>query len=513
MAIDRIQLGAALPSFGADMTSEYEEKRDFDITSEPPPDVVDGDVDPLAAPVGETFVIHQHHATALHHDLRLEMLNGATPVLVSWAVPKGLPRQRGDRHLAIRTEDHPIGYAEFSGTIPEGEYGGGVVRIFDSGSYEVVDRSDDRLTFQLRGRRLSGIWHLISTGTQNGREQWLAIMSEDHRPPGDDPPQLEPMLATLATEPFDDSAWLFEPKWDGIRALAVCSDDTRLFSRNDKDITVAYPELHDIQDHVVALDAVLDGEIVAFDDGVPSFQRLQQRMHLRDPDRVEQMMAKVPVVYMAFDILSLDRRDLTGMTLEERRRILEEVVVPAEWLQLSPIVPEAGKALFEATAEQGLEGIMAKRKSSRYRPGARSRDWLKVKVTFDADVVIVGWTEGEGRRSGGLGSLVMAVYDDGDLRYVGNVGTGFNEATLKDARDRLEGLDVIDNPFPPGTTRSRPELRKARWVTPDLVARVEHRQLTEAGRLRAPSFQGFREDKAPEECTWAQLRAEASAAD
>ena len=492
------------------MTSEYDAKRDFEVTSEPRSDAVDGDVDPLQAPAGETFVIQQHHATALHHDLRLEMLNGETPVLVSWAVPKGLPRRRGDRHLAIRTEDHPIGYADFSGTIPEGEYGGGVVRIFDRGTYEIVGRSDDRLTFRLQGDRLMGIWHLISTGIQGGREQWLAIMSEDQRPPGDERPALKPMLATLASAPFDDPAWTFEPKWDGIRALAVCTDETRLISRNDKDITVAYPELHGLHDHVVALDAVLDGEIVAFDDGVPSFQRLQQRMHLRDPGRIEQMASQVPVVYMAFDLLFIDGSDLTGLELGERRRILEEAVVAADWLQLSPVVEEAGVALFAASAEQGLEGIMAKRTASSYRPGARSRDWLKVKVTFDADVVIVGWTEGEGRRAGGMGSLVMAVYDDGALRYVGNVGTGFDDAALQDARRRLDELPATEVPFAADVVRSRPELRTANWVSPVLVARVEHRQLTDAGRLRAPSFQGFREDLAPEECTWVKLEAEAA---
>lgn len=493
------------------MTSEYDDKRDFDVTSEPQSDSVEGDVDPLTAPLGDSFVIQQHHATALHHDLRLEMLNGETPVLVSWAVPKGLPRRKGERHLAIRTEDHPVGYATFSGTIPEGEYGGGVVRIFDRGRFEMVGRTDDRLTFRLHGDRLSGVWHLISTGLESGSEQWLAIMSEDLRSHGADLPEFEPMLATLAPEAFDDPAWLFEPKWDGIRALAFCSEDTRLMSRNDRDITVAYPELHRIHDHVVALDAVLDGEIVAFDEGVPSFQRLQQRMHLRDQARIERMTAQIPVVFMAFDLLSMDGRALTGAELGERRRMLEEAVVPDEWLQLSPIVDEAGIALFAASAEQGLEGIMAKRKVSLYHPGARSRDWLKVKVTFDADVVIAGWTEGEGRRSGGLGSLVMAVHDDGELRYVGNVGTGFDDAALSDARERLEALPAGDPPFEPDVIRSRSELRKAHWVAPDLVARVEHRQLTDAGRLRAPSFQGFREDKTPEECTWDQLRAEASA--
>jgi bifunctional non-homologous end joining protein LigD len=489
--------------------SRYDEKRDFNSTPEPSGPEVPGDVDPLTAPVGDSFVIQQHHATALHHDVRLEMYNGAVPVLVSWAVPKGLPRRRGDRHLAIRTEDHPIEYASFAGTIPEGEYGGGVVRIFDQGSYELVDRNEERLTIRLHGDRLMGRWHLVKTGVERGKEQWLAIMSEDQRPPGDAPPAAKPMLATLADEAFDAPEWVFEPKWDGVRAIAICSEDIRLISRNDKDITVAYPELHDLPRQVVALDAMLDGEIVAFDDGTPSFQRLQQRMHLRDQRRIEEMAKRIPVVYMVFDLLFIDGRDVTSEPLSERRRILEEIIVTSDELQLSPVTSETGVALFEAAAGQGLEGIMAKRLASTYQPGKRSRDWIKVKVIFDADVVIVGWTAGEGRREGSLGSLVMAVYDGAELRYVGNVGTGFDQVALDEAMDRLGQLEKTEPPFASDVVRSRSELRRAHWVAPELVARVEHRQLTDSGRLRAPAFQGFREDKRPEECTYDQLVARA----
>jgi bifunctional non-homologous end joining protein LigD len=228
-------------------------------------------------------------------------------------------------------------------------------------------------------------------------------------------------------------------------------------------------------------------------------------MHLRDPARIEQMTKDVPVAYIVFDLLYLDGVDLTGRPLDERRRILEETVVTSDTVQISPATEGDGLALFEAASSQGLEGIMAKKRSSTYKPGARSRDWLKVKVTFDADVVIVGWTEGEGQRARSLGSLVMAVYDGDDLRHVGNVGTGFNRDTLSDALNRLGDVEEIDPPFPTDVIRSRPELRHAHWVTPSLVAKVEHRQLTSAGRLRAPSFQGFREDKSPEECTWDQL--------
>jgi bifunctional non-homologous end joining protein LigD len=246
------------------------------------------------------------------------------------------------------------------------------------------------------------------------------------------------MLATLTKSSFDDPAWGFEPKWDGVRALAVCDTSTRLFSRNGKDMTEGYPELAGLHDRLVALDAVLDGEIVAFQDGKPSFQLLQQRMHVREPRRVEALAKRIPVVFMAFDLIYLDGKSLTAEPLRERRAALEEILVPDEHVQLSPLVEGAGVALYRAAEEQGLEGIVAKRLDSRYEPGARSRSWLKVKLTYDADVVIVGWTEGEGRRAGSIGSLVMAVYDSDGLRYVGNVGTGFDRAGLDDAQGRHE---------------------------------------------------------------------------
>lgn len=497
-----------LPTATAVSTSSYDRKRAFEVTPEPPSEHVSGEVDPLTAPVGELFVIQQHHATRFHHDLRLEMKNNGTPVLVSWAVPKGLPRRRGERSLAIHTEDHPMGYATFAGTIPEGSYGAGEVRIFDTGTYHLVERNEERLTFRLEGERLAGVYHLVQTGMADGKEQWLAIMSEDLRPDGDQPPPAEPMLATLTDMAFDDPDWGFEPKWDGIRAIATCAGETRLISRNGRDITAAYPELQNLHQQVVALEAMLDGEIVAFEGGVPSFQRLQQRMHVRDQRRVEQMARKIPVSFIVFDLLYMDRTDLTSRPLVERREMLEEAIVLSGNIQVSPLIEGDGTALFRAASDQGMEGVLAKRLSSRYRPGARSRDWLKIKVKFDADVVVVGWTEGEGRRAGTLGSLVMAVYDSGDLRYVGNVGTGFDRHSLADALDRLQQLEETGPPFPSEVLGSRPELQRAHWVEPVLVAKVEHRQLTDAGRLRAPSFQGFRADKEPEECTIEHLLAE-----
>ncbi|HSJ35854.1 MAG TPA: non-homologous end-joining DNA ligase [Acidimicrobiia bacterium] len=485
--------------------AEYEEKRRFEETPEPEGTGTEGDVDPLTAPTGDSFVIQQHYATRLHHDVRLEMLNGDTPVLVSWAAPKGLPRQRGERHLAIRTEDHPFEYGTFEGSIPEGNYGAGEVRIFDHGTYESVARTDDRLTFRLHGARLAGTYHLIKTGMEDDREQWLTLLSEDHRPEPDEKPPLRPMLATLVEKAFDNSAWSFEPKWDGIRALAMCDVATTLVSRNGNKVTAGYPELEALHDRLVAIDAILDGEIVAFEDGRPSFQRLQGRMHVRDARRLEQLVRSTPVVFMAFDLLYLDGVDLTGEPFTERRRRMEETVVASDHLQLSPVVAGSGEALYEAARDQSLEGIIAKRNSSVYETGKRSRSWLKIKLILDADVVIVGWSEGEGRRSGGIGSLVMAVYEEDGLRYVGNVGTGFDRAALEDAAERLSALATSDAPFDAKSIRSNRELRGAHWAEPSLVAHIEHRELTAAGKLRAPAFKGFRDDKDPRECTFDQL--------
>lgn len=487
--------------------SEYQRKRRFEETPEPPAPELEGDVDPLTARPGNRFVIQQHHATAFHHDVRLEMFNGSVPVLVSWAVPKRLPRDRARKSLAIRTEDHPIEYLEFSGDIPEGNYGAGDVRIFDTGTYELVDRSEERLTVRLEGERQQGVWHLVHTGEQDGKDQWLAILSEEHRPPPEPRPDPDPMLATLGGHPFDDPEWAFEPKWDGVRAIAICEgSSTTLISRNRKDITAAYPELQRLHQQVAALDSMVDGEIVAFEGGTPSFQLLQRRMHVRDPAQVERLVRQIPVTFFAFDLLYLDERDLTSVSYSERRERLEAVLVPSDFARMSPATMGEGVALYNAAAEQHLEGIVAKKVESRYVPGQRSREWVKIKTKDDADVVIVGWSEGSGNRAGTIGSLVMGLYDESALRYVGQVGTGFTQDTLAETMSRLEALGETEAPFGPEVLRSAAELRKVHWVPPELVAIVEYRQVTSAGRLRAPAFKGFREDKDPRECTFDQLR-------
>ena len=490
---------------------DYADKRSFDQTPEPE-STVRGNLDPTTARPGKTFMIHQHHATRLHFDLRLEMSAGGTPVLVSWAVPKNLPIKKGKPHLAVHVEDHPFEYGSFSGTIPEGNYGAGEVRIFDSGTYEVLEQEPAKLTFRLEGERLRGVYHLIQTERGKDKDEWLVFLRKDERPKPDTLPTLTPMLATAETEAFDDPGWIFEPKWDGVRTLAVCGDETKLISRNNNDMTATYPELQRLHEQLVALDAVVDGEIVAFDKGRPSFEKLQSRINLQNERDIKRAMKSCPVTFLAFDLLYLDGHQVTSEKIENRKEMLEELVVPSPLVQVSTVVAEEGCALSEAAKARGLEGIVAKRLGSPYRPGRRSKDWLKIKVVHEADVVIGGWSKGEGSRSSSFGSLLVGAYADDGLHFLGAVGTGFSQKTTDELLAQLQSVKTDDCPFVEGASGIRggrfgKPIKNPSWTRPELVAKVEFRELTSAPRLRAPSFKGLRGDKDPEECLLADLEA------
>ncbi|HWO70441.1 MAG TPA: non-homologous end-joining DNA ligase [Actinomycetota bacterium] len=465
---------------------EYLEKRDLAGTPEPAPGEARG--------AGNSFVIQKHRATRLHYDLRLEREG----VLASWAVPRGLPIRPGDKRLAVRTEDHPLEYGSFEGTIPEGHYGAGEVRIFDRGTYEPIEWTDEKVTFRLRGRRYPGLeYHLVRT-----RTDWLVFLaSRQEAPLIAPPPALSPMLAEPGGRPFDDPRWRFEPKLDGIRALAyLATDQTRLVSRTGRDLTGRYPELAGLHALVDQVNAVLDGEIVAVDEaGRTSFQLLQERMNLTNEREIARARARIPVRYVAFDLLFLDGRDLTPAPLEERRELLEAVVEPQPGLlELTYFEDGAGTAFVAAARELGLEGVVAKRKGSPYRPGRRSDDWRKIKLVSRQDCVILGWTPGRGGRAGTLGALLVGAYVDGRLRWVGQVGTGFTDATLRRLLEELAPLERADPPIPDPGLRA---VKGARFVEPRLVCEVEYLELTrKALKMRAPSFKGLRPDKAPEDC-------------
>jgi bifunctional non-homologous end joining protein LigD len=492
--------------------AKYTSMRDFGRTPEPPGDPAPDPPPPgtPAAPepsTGPRFVLQHHLATRLHHDLRLER----DGVAVSWALPKGLPDVPGVRHLAVQTEDHPLEYMAFSGEIPEGEYGGGPVRIWDAGTYEALEWRDGKVTFRVHGRRHRGEYHLFRTGSASAPEQWM-VTRADEPEPGElppAPPRLAPMLATSADEPFDDPGWLFEVKWDGVRAVATTTRPgtdapaaTHLVSRQDNDITAGYPELASLWERVLARNAVLDGEIVALGPGgVPSFQRLQSRMHVRDPAAVERLRRQIPVTFMAFDLLAVDGELLVDLPLRDRLERLDEILVPGVAVQRSAAVRADGEALYAAAAARGLEGVVAKRLDSRYQPGRRSRDWLKIKVRHTLCCVIGGWLPGEGSRTGRLGSLLLGLHDNGKLRYVGRCGTGFDAAELARLQPILEARAADRAPFAAGPAPPR----GGRWLRPELVCRVEYSEATAAGVLRAPSYKGLRPDESPDTCVFDDL--------
>jgi bifunctional non-homologous end joining protein LigD len=458
---------------------EYERKRDFDSTPEPA-------VAEEAGSGRQRFVIQEHHARRLHWDLRLER----DGVLASWAVPNGIPDDPAHNRLAVRTEDHPLEYLEFEGEIPKGEYGAGTMIVWDRGTYEAHKFRDDEVIVTFHGERVNGKYALFRTGKDP--KDWM-IHRMDPPAAGREPmpERVTPMLARLGSLPRDEKNWGFEVKWDGVRAIAYVEPGRlRLESRNGNDITTRYPEVSGLKEALGAQAAVLDGEIVAFDDaGRPSFERLQQRMHVASDARVRRLAASAPVVYVLFDLLYLDGENLMTLSYEERRARLEAMELQASGWQ-TPAYHREGKALFEATKAQGLEGVVAKRLDCPYEPGKRSSGWVKVKHVHSEPFLIGGWLPGEGRRRDRIGALLVGQRDeDGALRYAGRVGTGFTEATLRDLAERLRRLERDESPF-----EGRQPPREAIFVEPRLSAEVEFREWTNSRTLRAPSFKGLRAD-------------------
>jgi bifunctional non-homologous end joining protein LigD len=317
------------------------------------------------------------------------------------------------------------------------------------------------------------------------------------------PTAIQPMLATAIEEPFDSPEWLFEIKWDGYRAIAFIEDGrVRLVSRNQNDLTARYPELKDLSQFIQATQAIVDGEIVALDDeGRPSFSLMQQRTGFRNGKHRTVARTDVPVLYYAFDLLYLDGYDLRRVNLEDRKRVLQSIVASGDSLRYSDHYEEQGKALFNVAKEKGLEGILAKKRNSCYLE-QRSREWLKIKVTHRVECVVGGYTEPEGTRIH-FGSLVLGLYDNkGRLIHVGQAGTGFDRKGLNAMWNILKKLETKQNPFY-GEVEA---LRKVQWVKPELVAEIEYTEWTHgaagssAPKLRAPVFQGLRDDKDPKEC-------------
>ena len=446
----------------------YEKKRDPRRTPEP-----FGGTSGGKTPI---FVVQRHDARRLHYDLRLER-DGA---LASWAVPKGLPLRSGERHLAVHVEDHPLDYATFEGEIPAGQYGAGTVEIWDRGTYELLEeKRNGGLTVRLAGERVHGIWTLVPARLDGDERNWLLLRKD-----GGDEAQatLTPQLATsVDTLPSGDQ-WLFEPKWDGYRAIVtIAGGEATLTSRNGLSLTERFKDAARAAAKAVrSPSAVLDAEICALDaDGVARFEALQS--------------GSGSLVLMVFDLLCLDDEPIHELPLRERRERLERVLDPAvKAVRLSPAFDD-GAALLEAARAAHLEGVVAKRADAPYRPGRRTPEWQKVKLRAQEDLPIVGFTKGTGRRAK-LGALVLARREDDGLHWAGNVGSGLADADVTALRDRLAALARPTSPLVRTPRMPRVRAADVTWVEPRLAAEVTFAEWTRERRLRAPVFLGLRDD-------------------
>jgi bifunctional non-homologous end joining protein LigD len=459
---------------------DYQRKRKFNSTPEPEPDGRTG--------IGARFVVHEHHARRLHWDLRLEH----DGTLASWAIPNGIPEDPKHNRKAVHVEDHPLSYIDFHGTIPAGNYGAGQVTIWDQGTYQCEKWEPDKVVVVFYGEQLRGRYALFRAG-KTEKDWMIHRMDRPADPNAQEMPEfIKPMLARLSTLPADESEWAFEVKWDGVRAITHSRPGRIGFiSRNGNDVTSAYPELREFNRALGSHEAILDGEIVAFDEqGRPSFQALQSRMHLRGEAAIRRLAQTEPVTYVLFDLLWLDGHSLMDLPYTERRARLQALKLEGERWCTPEYLPGEGTAFLAASKEQGLEGILAKRLDSSYTPGGRGSSWLKIKNVQRQELVIGGWTEGKGSRAERIGALHLGVREKGKLRYAGKLGTGFDMAELERLAALLEPLARKDSPF----TGPQPP-KGAHFVEPKLVCEVEFTEWTRAGTLRHPSYKGLREDK------------------
>jgi bifunctional non-homologous end joining protein LigD len=436
--------------------------------------------------------VHEHHARRPHWDLRLEH----DGVLMSWAVPNGIPQDPRENRKAIHVEDHPLSYIDFEGEIPQGSYGAGRVLIWDSGLYECEKLREDELIVVFHGERLRGRYALFRTGEQ--RDWMIHRMDPPEQPRDAMPEHLAPMLASAGALPPDQERWGFEVKWDGVRAILYWRPGRLLIeNRNLRDITARYPELRALGNRLGSLEVILDGEIFAYDErGRPSFERLQRRMHVTSDSVVRRLREEIPVSFAIFDLLHLDGRSTRALPYLERRALLEQLDLNGAAWQTPPFHAGSGSELLAASAEHGLEGVVAKRLDSPYLPGRRSEQWVKVKNVNRQELVIGGWLTGTGRRSLSFGALLVGYHQDGELRYAGRVGTGFDESELERLTAELRSRSRVSTPFSAHGTQPP---RGAHFVEPEMVAEVEFSDWTSEQILRHSVYKGLRSDKPAEQ--------------
>jgi bifunctional non-homologous end joining protein LigD len=518
---------------GSAPLDEYASKRAFDATPEPPPAVAE-----RSGPL--LFVIQKHAARALHYDVRLE----CDGVLKSWACPKGPSLNPSEKRLAVHVEDHPYDYASFEGVIPPGQYGAGEVIVWDCGVYspdeggtwfharaEAEKRAREgiekgKLSFLLRGEKVKGSFALVRT---KDAKNWLLIKHKDRFVSTDDvtakdrsvltgvaveemkhvpvrripasrlvpmgdvepmPAKLQPMLAEIGEAVFNHPDWMWEPKLDGYRALAfIEGKEVKLRSRRGLDLAPSFPGLTEELGQQAAGAMILDGEIVAFDaKGLPSFNALQNRVQLKTAAELKAAEQNVPVVYYCFDVPYFAGVDLRKSPYRDRRRYLSQCLLPTPRVHLVH-ASEDGIALYNAALASGFEGVVGKRRDSRYESGRRSASWMKVKPARSADFVVGGYTKGKGSRAT-LGALLVGYRDKGKLRFASHVGSGFDEKTLKQLKARLVPLKRDTCPFAEKPDLPNPTI----WVEPKIVVEVKFHSWTEDGHLRAPVFLRVRYD-------------------
>jgi bifunctional non-homologous end joining protein LigD len=475
--------GKILPPSGKHKTPEqleaYTKKRDFEKTPEPlGRSIITG---------GNNFVVHRHHASRLHYDLRLER-NG---VLKSWAVPKGLPPHPGVKRLAVQTEDHPMEYLTFDGRIPKGQYGAGEMWVYALGKYQVTKEKKDGFYFRLASREVTGEFRIHKTK----EKEWLLERVDE--------PQTnylqkitEPMLSESVDEPPAGENFLHEIKWDGIRAMIVLEDGhIRIRTRNHNDVTAQFPELQVGEAAFRATNGLFDAEIVCLDEtGRPVFKNVINRLMSTGERNIQQLTRKNPVHCYVFDCLYLDGRILIHEPLTKRKEWLNDVIKPDTPYRVSESV-EDGEALFSAAKVHQLEGIMSKQKDSRYTPGKRSNCWYKVKVRQSAEVLIVGYTKGKGDRGQTFGALQIAERVGSELHYRGKVGTGFDDQKIREIVKLFRDVKTGKTPALQGALV---DAKITTWLEPGLVAEVSYSRLTPDGMFREPVFLRLRPDLAPE---------------